>query len=47
MMNVKKPRVRMLMGRVKINRMGLKKTFRTPKMAAAKKALKNPLTSIP
>ena len=30
----------MLMGRVRINRMGLKKTFSTPRMAAAKKALK-------
>jgi hypothetical protein len=47
MTTVKRPRVRILMGRVRIRRMGRKKTFSTPRIAAAKKALKNPLTSIP
>jgi len=44
---VKNPRVKMLIGRVRIKRMGLKKAFNIPKIAAAKKAEKKPLTWIP
>jgi hypothetical protein len=47
MMKVKKPRVRRLMGRVKIKRIGRKKAFNIPRIAAAKKAEKKPATSIP
>jgi hypothetical protein len=44
---VKRPRLRMLIGSVSKMRMGRKKAFRMPRMAAAKKALKNPLTCMP
>lgn len=45
--NVKRPKVRMLMGSVRIIRTGRKKAFRMPRIAAVRKALINPLTSIP
>jgi hypothetical protein len=44
MIKVKRPRVRILMGRVRIISMGRKKAFKTPRIAAAKNALKKPLT---
>jgi hypothetical protein len=44
---VKKPSVNMFMGRVMINKNGLRKAFSTPSMAAAKNAEKKPLTCIP
>ena len=43
MRKLKSPKVMMLMGRVRMNRMGLKNTFRTPKTAAAKKGAEEPL----
>ncbi len=42
--NVKRPKVRIVIGRVKIKRIGLKTAFNMPKLAAAKKAEKKPLT---
>jgi hypothetical protein len=47
MIKVKRPRVRIFMGRVRIISMGLKKAFRTPRIAAAKNALEKPLTWMP
>ena len=44
---VKRPRVKMFIGRVMINKNGRKKAFSMPSIAAAKKAEKNPLTCIP
>jgi hypothetical protein len=44
---VKNPRVNMFIGRVMINKNGRKKAFSMPRMAAAKKAEKKPLTCIP
>ena len=44
---VKRPRVIMFMGRVRIISSGRKKAFSIPRMAAAKKALKKPVTLIP
>ena len=41
---VKKPRVKILMGRVKISAIGLNRAFKMPSMAAAQNAEKNPLT---
>jgi hypothetical protein len=41
---VKRPRVIMLIGRVRIRSKGLKKRFKSPMAAAAKKADKKPLT---
>ena len=45
--NVKRPKLRILMGRVRIKRTGLRKAFSMLKMAAAKKAEKKPLTWMP
>jgi hypothetical protein len=45
--NVKRPKVSILSGSVKIRSIGLKKTFNTPRMAAAIKALIKPSTWIP
>jgi hypothetical protein len=44
---VNRPRLKILIGRVKMMTIGLKNAFRMPKMAAAKKAGKKPLTLIP
>jgi hypothetical protein len=44
---VKIPKVNMFMGRVNINRMGRKKAFSMPKIAAAKSAEEKPLMRIP
>jgi hypothetical protein len=44
---VNRPRVKILIGRVKMMTIGLKNAFSMPKMAAAKKAGKKPLTRIP
>ena len=44
---VKSPSVKMLIGRVRTKRMGRKKAFKIPRIAAEKKAEKNPLTWIP
>ena len=41
---VNNPRVKILIGRVRMKRMGLKKAFNIPRKAAEKKAEKNPLT---
>jgi hypothetical protein len=45
--NVKRPRLRTLMGSVNINSKGRKKAFSMLKIAAAKNAEINPLTYIP
>jgi hypothetical protein len=45
--NVKKPRLRILMGSLNINNIGRKKAFNMLKIAAAKNAEINPLTYIP
>ena len=47
MTKVKRPRVIILIGRVRMNRIGRNKAFSIPRTAAAQKALKNPLTLIP
>ena len=47
MIKVKSPKVRIFMGSVRRIRMGRKKAFKIPKMAAAKKAEKKFLTCIP
>jgi len=47
MTKVKRPRVSMLIGKVRMIRMGRKKAFNTPRIAAAKKALQKPYTSMP
>jgi hypothetical protein len=47
MTNVKRPKVRRLIGRVRIKRIGRKKIFKMPRIAAAKNALKKPLISMP
>jgi hypothetical protein len=44
---VKRPKLNILMGRVKMMTIGLKNAFSMPSMAAAKKAEKKPLTRIP
>jgi hypothetical protein len=44
---VKRPIVRMFIGRVKKIKIGRKNAFRMPRIAAADKALKKPLTCIP
>ena len=44
---VKKPRVRILIGRVIRSAMGLKSAFKIPSMAAARNAARNPSTWIP
>ncbi len=45
--NVNRPRLNILIGRVKMMTIGLKNAFSMPNMAAAKKAEKKPLTRIP
>jgi hypothetical protein len=47
MTKVKRPRVSMLMGRVKTISIGLKTAFSMPSMAAARRAEEKPLTCIP
>jgi hypothetical protein len=47
MTNVKKPRDKILIGRVNRSAIGLKKAFRMPRMPAAKSADKNPLMWMP
>ena len=47
MIKVNRPRVKILMGSVRIINMGRKKAFKIPRMAAAKKALKKSFTCIP
>jgi len=47
MTKVKRPRVIMLIGRVRISSTGRKKALRKPRMAAVTRAVKNPLTLIP
>jgi len=47
MIKVKRPRLRILMGSVKIIKIGRKKAFKMPRMAAANSAVKKPFTCIP
>jgi len=47
MIKVKRPRLRILIGRVRTIKIGRKKAFRMPRMAAANKALKKLFTCIP
>ena len=47
MTKVKKPRDKILIGRVNTSAIGRKKAFRIPSIAAAKRAEKNPLIWIP
>ena len=47
MINVKRPRLRIFIGRVRSKIIGLKNILRTPRIAAAKKALKKPAAWIP
>jgi hypothetical protein len=47
MTKVKKPKDKMLIGRVNRSAIGLKKAFRIPSMAAAKSADKKPLIWMP
>ena len=47
MTKVKKPRDKILIGRVNRSAIGLKKAFRIPSIAAAKSADKNPLIWMP
>jgi hypothetical protein len=44
---VKRPRLRILIGSVKIIKIGRKKAFKMPRIAAANKAVKKPFTCIP
>jgi hypothetical protein len=47
MTKMKRPKLRMVKGRVRRMRMGRKKALRIPRIAAEKKALQNPFTVIP
>jgi hypothetical protein len=47
MIKVNRPRLKMLIGSVKIIKIGRKKAFKIPRIAAANKAVKKPFTWIP